>query len=122
MNHYTIFAVRTQTDSNLKVKLIVDSVIRYTDEEIEKVQYAKSLTENKLFGVKNSLEALRLADMGHWSGVFRGLSLRANANMMTIHKFVTDFELDDESLDIFVEACTIDGESRKKLNAAKINI
>ena len=122
MNHYTIFAVRSKVDDNMKVKLIVDSVIRYTDDDVVKVQYAQSLLDNKLFGVKNQIEAFNLAEVGHYPAILKGLSLRAHANSLTVHKLVTNFELDDETLDTFVSSCEVCKSSQQKLRDSKINI
>jgi len=106
---------------NKERELLLDSILRYTSKDIEKIELAKAMVEHKL--IKTSAhEALKSVEMYHWIYLFYGFSHRANANSLRIFKFITDSEWDDESFKIFLNSCGRSKELRKKLLDAEIYI
>jgi len=117
--YHHIIGVRTVRADSGRPKLSCDFVITITPDQITKSRLAESMYKNKLWKTtyREAIEAVGLQelDAALWAS-----KIRASSNMMTIHKFVTNFEMTREDFDIFVQAANVSDGTLKKLMDGKI--
>ena len=120
--YYYIFGVRAEpATSDIPGNLSLDFLIDYTDDDIEKVELAKLMIDNKILKTSQS-EAVEACGLSRFRQELFGASMRAQVNMLSVHKIKSDFKMDFEILSIWVDSCNYDEIARQKLKAAKIRI
>ena len=120
-----IIGVRHTLDKEFKTKFHMDSIIKYEDLDMSKMDFVKSMLENKL--VKTKLEeAYSTADFTmplRVSAEIHSLTLRVRANNnITVHKFHTEDEMDEDDLAGYVSTANVVDSTRDMLMKAKIHL
>lgn len=121
-HYYYIFGVRAQpATSDTPGKLSMDFLINYTDDDIEKVELAKLMIDNQILKTSNE-EAVEACGLSRFGYDLYAASMRAKANMLSVHKIKSDFKMDDEMLSMWVDSCNYDKVAKQKLKEAEIRI
>ena len=88
--------------------------IHFTNDDIEDVQQAAMLSVDKLFKTSDS-EALALVGKSEFGKSLSMLFLASNVNQCTLHHFSSEFEIDEETFDMFVGSANYSNHSRQIL-------
>lgn len=117
---YYIVGVRTKTTIEMEIKFNCDFVLGYTPEDIKKTTLARAMIDNKMV-CTSAEEAIQAAGLSPLSSSLHALGLRVRANPeITVHKFVTDFPVEDEWFDMFIKMASVCKDTREKLIESKI--
>jgi len=120
--YYYIIGVRGRVGRNMLPTLSCDFVLKYTTEEIEKVDIAKAMVENELFPTSAS-EAVDAVELSSLNCSLKAMSLRVRMNPdISVHKFVSDYELEDEWFDMYIKTANMCEDTRKKLIESRIRM
>jgi hypothetical protein len=76
--------------------------IHFTNKDVESMQHAAMLAEDKLFKTTNS-EAIAAVGCERLSNELSSMKMAASANQCTLHHFSTEFETDEESFETIVK-------------------
>ena len=94
--------------------------LKFTNDEVKLMQQAALMSKDKLFKTTNK-EALEMYDMSELSSSIGAMQIAAAANQCTIHHFSSDFEINDDYWEGFVERANNNKFERRKLLDAAIN-
>lgn len=95
--------------------------ISYHNKDVEKIASCQVRMCDELFK-QSRLEALKAEGLYELFSELSMLQLSCNANDCSIHHFSSQLELSGEDLKTFVEAANYSEETRKKLDASRINL
>jgi len=120
-HHYIIaVAVHPATAGKMAGKMFLKyRPIHFTNDEVEKLQYAAMLSIDKLFKTTNS-EAIESVDCQDLVYSLSAMKMGAAANQCTLHHFSSEFEMDDEDLGTIVNAANTSDYFKDKLIKSSI--
>ena len=122
LSHHYIIAVEVHpaTTGKLAGQMFLKyRPIHFTNDEVEKMQYASMLSVDKLFKTSNS-EAIEAVGCQELSSSLAAMKIAAAANQCTIHHFSSEFEIDEESLSTIVKAANNSDYFKEKLKHSRI--
>jgi hypothetical protein len=93
--------------------------IHFTNNDIEKVQNAAMLVNDKLFKTSNS-EAVKITSCEEIVREISGLKLAAAVNQCTIHHFSSSFEIEEENFVTIIKSANKDDYFRNLLKQSLI--
>jgi len=117
---YYIVGVRTKTTKEMEIKFNCDFVLGYMPEDIKKTTLAQAMINNEMV-CTSPVDAIQAVGLSPLSTSLHALGLRVRANPeITVHKFVTDFPVEDEWFDMFIKMASVCEDTREKLIESKI--
>lgn len=121
--YYYIIGVKRMLprDISKPTKLVCDFVIEHTEDDVKKIKLAKGMVDNELCPTSQD-KAIKAVGARYLVEMLQAVKLRANANQLTVHKFKSEFRIEEEWFDIFVETANFCEDTRKKLKDAQIRI
>jgi len=93
--------------------------IHFTNDDVESMQHAYMLSQDKLFKTTNS-EAVKVVGCEMLSSEISGVKLAATANQCTLHHFSSQYEMDEEALEIIVKSANNSDYFKEKLRTSRI--
>jgi hypothetical protein len=88
--------------------------IHFTNDDVEDMQQAAMLSVDKLFKTSDS-EALATVDKTEFGRNMSMLFLAASVNQCTLHHFSSEFEIDEETFDVYVKSANYSNDIRDQL-------
>ena len=120
--YYTLFGVELSQDKNMKPIYKKDFTYRWSTNEREMADLAMHMVDNKLFKTskKEAVEAVGLfMDATNISGIKSRMMF---CPQITAHLFETDFVLDNDSIQILIDAANVSDSGKRQLVEAQIRI
>ena len=118
--HYFIsVAVRTMKSSTPGKIYLKHGPLKFTNDDVKKMQDASLMTKDKLFPTSNK-EAVEMFNVGELVHGIWGMGMAAAANDCTVHHFSSDCEFPDDFWEGFVERANSNQFEREKLFSAII--
>ena len=119
--HYFIsVGVRSALEYNPGNFYLKHGPLKYTNNDVEQVQNAHMLSEDKLYKTSKS-DALDVFDCKEIVQAIWSMLMAAAANQCSVHHFSSDRPIPDDFWHGFVERSNTNDFERKKLDGAKIN-
>jgi len=88
--------------------------IYFTNDDIESMQHAAMLTQDKLFKT-SSHEAVKTVGCEQLSSSLAAIKLSAAANQCTLHHFSSEFKMKEEDFEVLIKAANISDSSKALL-------
>jgi len=107
MYHYIVGIRQKNLSSQNPGELSVDFIIPFTDKEVNAGELAKAMIDHKIIKTttKEAFEAVRLTQLAF---ELTALGYRVRANDILVLKFASEFEIDDESLKMYIKTTPIE--------------
>lgn len=120
--YYTLFGVRLSNGPDMKPKFSRDFIIRWTSNERQACKLAQAMIENKMLPT-TKIEAIKAVGLDQEAAGITGIKLRMQFNPdISAHLFETDFVLEDEWVQIMIEAANVGDYGKEKLAEARIRL
>ena len=100
-------------------KFRIKYLVKFTNDDVSKVRDAIRLSEDKLFPTKPH-EATEVTGCTELVGGISSMIQSAHFNHVTIHHFSSEFEWEEEHLEMFVNTAHLSKSSKQKLIDSKI--
>lgn len=100
-------------------KFRVKYLVKFTNEEVGQVRDAVRLSEDKLFPTRPH-EATEVMGCTELVSAISGMMLSASFNHVTVHHFSSEFEWEDEDIEMFINTANISESTKQKLIDARI--
>jgi len=118
--YYYFIGVRTRVGNDLVPKLSCDFILKYTSDEIKKIDLARAMVDNELFPTSQT-EAIDAVELNSLNDEINAISMRVRFNPISVHKFISSHELDEDWFDMYVNLANNCDYTRQKLVDARIN-
>ena len=120
--YYTLFGVELTQGKDMKPNLARDFIHRWTSNERESIKLAMCMVNNKMYKTSNK-EAIEAVGMDMDAACISGIKSRLMfCPQITAHLFETDFVLDDDSIEILIDAANISDYGKRQLASSRIRI
>jgi len=120
--YYTFFGVRLSHGDDMVPKYSRDFILRWTTHERDLCNLAQAMIDNKMFPT-TSAEAVAAVGMSNEAYSISAIKMRMTFNPdVTAHLFETDWVLEDEWLQIMIDAANVSDFGKQKLAEARIKI
>jgi len=121
-SYYTLFGVNLGMDKDMKPKFSRDFILRWTTNEKEGAKLASLVYKDKIFKTTEK-EAILLAGIGDEAYSLKVIKIRMRfCPEISAHLFKTEFPLEDDWIDILLEAANVSDYGKKQLADTKINL
>jgi len=120
--YYTLFGVELSQGKDMKPVLKKDFTYRWTTNERESADLAMNMVDNKLFKTskKEAIEAVGLnVDAAMISGIKSRMMF---CPQITAHLFETDFVLENDCIEILIDAANVSDYGKKQLAESQIRL
>ena len=120
--YYTLFGVELTQGKDMRPVLKKDFTHRWTTNEREAATLAMNMVDNKIFKTDKK-EAVQAVGLEVDSACISGIKSRMMfCPQISAHLFETDFVLDDDSIEILIDAANVSDFGKEQLAAAQIKL
>jgi len=120
--YYTLFGVELTQGKDMKPNLSRDFIHRWSTNERKSAELAMHMVNNKIFKTTKK-EAVYAVGLGIDAAMISGIKSRMmHCPQITAHLFETDFVLDNDSIEILIDAANVSDYGKEQLAAAQIRI
>jgi hypothetical protein len=120
--YYTLFGVRLSHGPDMKPKFSRDFLLRWTTNERQACNLAQAMIDNKMFPT-TKIEAIKAAGLDQEAAGISGIILRMQFNPdISAHLFETEFPLEDQWVQILIDAANVGDFGREKLAEARVRL
>ncbi len=120
--YYTLFGVELTQSKDMKPNLARDFIYRWTTNERESAGLAMHMVNNKIFKTTKK-EAVEAVGLGVDAACISGIKSRLMfCPQLTAHLFETDFVLDNNSIQILIDAANVSDYGKEQLAASRIRL
>lgn len=119
--HFLIgVAVHTMRSKDRGKMFLKYGPLRFTNDDIRKIQDAALLSQDKLFPTSKS-DAIKITGVEEFVSTFSAMQLSASVNQCSLHHFSSKYDIEDEWFETLVEAANINKETEELLLNAEIH-
>jgi len=120
-HHYFItVAIKTMNEKNPGEMYLKYRPIYIHHTQIEKLRDAVMLSKDKIFSTTSS-EATKIFEVTDITNTFCSLKMAAKANQCSLHHFSSEYKIDEEWFNLFVEQANIIKSIKEQLQNARIH-
>jgi len=120
--YYTLFGVELTQGKDMRPALQKDFTYRWTTNERKSADLAMNMVDNKLFKTSKK-EAVKAVGLNVDAAMISGIKSRMMfCPQITAHLFETDFVLDDDSIEILIDAANVSDYGKEQLAASRIRL
>ena len=120
--YYTLFGVELTQGRDMKPNLSRDFIHRWSTNEKDSAELAMHMVNNKIFKTTKK-EAVEAVGLGVDAACISGIKSRMMfCPQITAHLFETDFVLDNDSIEILIDAANVSEYGKRQLAASQIRL
>jgi hypothetical protein len=120
--YYTLFGVELTQGKDMKPNLARDFIHRWTTNERESAKLAMCMVDNKMYKTSKK-EAVEAVGLGIDAACISGIKSRMMfCPQITAHLFETDFVLEDDYIEILIDAANVSDFGKEQLAASQIRL
>jgi len=120
--YYTLFGVELSQGKDMKPILKKDFTYRWSTNERKSAELAMHMINNKIFKTTKK-EAVDAVGLGVDAAMISGIKSRMMfCPQITAHLFETDFVLDNDYIEILIDAANVSDYGKEQLAASQIRL